>query len=144
MNISLDHRTVNQYSPLTLSFLGDSVYEIYVRAKIVLYANMPANKLHSIAVKKVCAEYQAMAMNKLLEQGFLTEDEQYIARRGKNATGVSPPKHSTATQYRFATGLECLFGFLYLEGKNERLDEIFEFVWNCSEEDVFGSDNKPE
>lgn len=134
----LPHKQVNQYSPLTLAFLGDAVYENYVRTKIVMAANMPANKLHSLAVKRVCCEYQAVAMRSLIESSFLTEEEQYIARRGKNANGVAPPKHSTATEYRLATGLECLFGFLYLEGNTDRLDEIFEYVWDigCNEADV--------
>lgn len=126
----LPHKQVNQYSPLTLAFLGDAVYESYVRTRIVMAANMPANKLHSQSIKRVCCEYQSKAMRALIDSGFLTEDEQYIARRGKNANGVSPPKHSTATEYRYATGLECLFGFLYLEGETDRLDEIFEYVWN--------------
>lgn len=127
---NLPHKKVNQYSPLTLAFLGDAVYESCVRTKIVMAANMPVNKLHSQTVKKVCCEYQARALRSLIGSGFLTEEEQYIARRGKNANGVSPPKHSTATEYRMATGLECLFGFLYLEGLTDRLDEIFEYVWN--------------
>ncbi len=130
---SLEHKEVNLYSPLTLAFLGDAVYEQLVRTKIVLQANMPANKLHTASVKRVCCEYQSAAMNALLKSGFLTEDEQYIARRGKNANGVSPPKHSTAYEYRCATALECLFGFLFLEGKAGRLDEIFEFVWKLGE-----------
>lgn len=129
----LPHRDVNLYSPLALSFLGDSVYEIYVRTRLVSSANMPVRKLHSLAVGRVCCEYQARALKALCDSGFLTEEEQYIVRRGQNANGVSPPKHSTAKEYRMATGLECLFGFLYLEGRTDRLDEIFEFI--CKTDD---------
>ncbi len=135
----MPQKSANLYSPLTLAFLGDSVYETYLRTKIVMQANMPVNKLHSKAVKMACCEYQAKAMKSLAENGFLTPDELYIARRGQNANGVSPPKHSTALEYRQATGLECLFGFLYLTGNTDRLDEIFEYVWSMAD-DVVGDD----
>lgn len=126
----MPHKSANLYSPLTLAFLGDSVYETYLRTKIVMQANMPVNKLHSKAVKMACCEFQAKAVKMLAENGMLTSDELYIARRGKNANGVSPPKHSTALEYRQATGLECLFGYLYLTGNTDRLDIIFEYIWN--------------
>ena len=117
-----------QYSPLALAFLGDSVYEQKIREKLILAANMPANALHKLAVKRVCAEYQSQAVMVILEKNILSEQEEYVFKRGRN-TKVNAPKHSTITEYRNATGLECLFGFLYLTGKYDRIDELFKICW---------------
>lgn len=120
---------LKQYSPLTLAFLGDAVYEQLVRERIVKAANMPVRKLHELARERVCAEYQAEAVRRLLDSGVLSEEEQDILRRGRNACGVTAPKHSTVQEYRAATGLECLFGYLSLAGREERILELFEQVW---------------
>ncbi len=114
-----------QYSPTALAFLGDSVYERLVREKYVLDANMPARKLHDLTIEKVCAEFQAEAAEELITQGLLTDEELDIFRRGRNSSGISAPKHSTVAQYRTATGLECLFGYLHLCGRTERIEELF-------------------
>lgn len=125
----MEKRDIMQYSPLALAFMGDAVYEQKVREKIILSGNRSANELHKLAVKKVCAEYQAAAVNMLIEKGILSDEEQDILRRGRNAGGISAPKHSTVAQYRLATGLECLFGYLHLLGSSERIEEIFEIIW---------------
>ena len=125
----MTERELNQYSPLTLAFMGDAVYETLVREKIVSSANMPVRKLHDLTIGKVCAEFQAAAVKRLLEKGLLTEEEQEIFRHGRNAGGVTAPKHSTVGEYRAATGLECLFGWLYLSGRTDRVREIFELIW---------------
>ena len=118
-----------QYSPLALAFIGDGVYEIRVREKLILEANMPADKL---TVERVCAEYQAKAVRKWLDEGLLNEQEMDIFKRGRNAKGINAPKHSTVGEYRMATGLECLFGFLYLTGREERIGELFDGLWAAS------------
>lgn len=125
----MDKRDAMQYSPLTLAFMGDAVYEQLVRSKLILSANRPVNALHKLTIERVCAEYQAAAVKVLLEKGLLSEEEQDIFRRGRNAGGISAPKHSTVAQYRSATGLECLFGYLFLLGQTERIDEIFNKIW---------------
>ncbi|MDO5125947.1 MAG: ribonuclease III domain-containing protein [Ruminococcus sp.] len=125
----MDKRDAMQYSPLTLAFLGDSVYEQLVRKKLVLSANRPVNVLHKLTIQRVCAEYQADAVKLLLEKDILTVDEQNLLKRGRNASGVSAPKHSTVAQYRSATGLECLLGYLFLTGQTERIEEIFNLIW---------------
>jgi len=130
----LTEKELNQYSPLTLAFMGDAVYEQLVRGRIVESANMPVRKLHDLAKVRVCAEYQAKAAAMLTEKGLLTESEQDILRRGRNACGVTAPKHSTVLEYRAATGLECLFGYLALAGRDERVRELFELVWGLGEE----------
>ncbi|MBQ8965306.1 ribonuclease III domain-containing protein [Ruminococcus sp.] len=134
MHIEMTRREANQYSPLALAFIGDSVYEQLVRERIILAANMPANKLHKLAVSRVCAEYQSECVELLLENGTLTEGEQEVFKRGRN-TKVNAPKHSTIAQYRNATGLECLFGYLYLTAQLERIDVLFDICWEHGKEE---------
>ena len=116
-----------QYSPLTLAFLGDSVYEVMVRETLLREANRPARELHAQAVAHVRAAYQADAAGRIAE--MLTETEADILRRGRNASGISVPKHATPADYRKATGVECLFGYLYLCGEITRLRELFALIW---------------
>ena len=122
-----------QYSPLALAFVGDAVYEQLVRDELVLWANMPVRKLHSLAVQKVCAEYQSAAVRALLDADILNDEEQEIFKRGRNAGGVSAPKHSTVADYRAATGLECLFGYLHLTGQGERISELYSKIKELKE-----------
>ena len=116
----------NQYGSAALAFLGDAVYEQLIREMIVTRANMPVAKLHNEAVKYVCCEYQSAAVESVFDR--LTEEEQSVYKRGRNADGVTPPKHSSAQDYRRATGLECLFGYLDLTGERDRLREIFKMI----------------
>lgn len=127
MEIKLENREVNQYSPLALAFLGDAVYEQLVRERLVLAANRPVGQLHQLTVKRVCANFQAKGAALLLP--LLNEDEQAILKRGRNATGATVPKHSSAIEYRHATALESLFGYLYLKGEKARIDELFDIIW---------------
>lgn len=120
----MTERDVNMYSPLTLAFLGDSVYDTLVREKLLRSANMPASKLHSAKIKLVCAEFQSKVYDKISE--VLTEKEMSVLKRGRNATGNNIPKHAEAAEYRRATAVECLLGFLYLLGDMERIGELFD------------------
>lgn len=131
MNLKITEREVNQYSPLALAFLGDGVYDLLVRERILRMANLPAAKLHSIKVERVCAEYQSRAVDVIMP--VLTEKEQSVFKRGRNATGNTVPKHSSTADYRRATAVECLFGYLYLIGEEERIKELFELIWNMEE-----------
>lgn len=124
---ALDKKEAGQYSPTALAFMGDSVYEQLVREKLILSANMPAGKLHSLTVKYVCCEFQSASCEKILP--LLSKEEADIFRRGRNAGGITPPKHSSVREYRTATALECLFGYLYLTGQQERVRELFEIIW---------------
>ena len=116
----------NQYGSAALAFLGDAVYEKLVREMIVTRANMPAAKLHNEAVKYVCCEYQSEAVERIFDR--LSDEEQAVYKRGRNSDGISPPKHSSAQDYRRATGLECLFGYLELTGEAARIREIFDMI----------------
>ncbi len=123
----LTERDVNAYSPLALAFLGDSVYERFVRERVLRTANMPALKLHNLTVARVCAVYQSEAVEAILP--LLTEQEAAILKRGRNATGNTAPKHTDLITYRRATGLECLFGYLQLLERYARMEELFTVIW---------------
>lgn len=125
-NNILTERDVNMYSPLSLAFLGDSVYDTLVREYLLRIANMPVSKLHSAKVQLVCAEFQSEAYERLME--YLTEKELAVLKRGRNATGNTVPKHADAVEYRRATAVECLMGYLYLLGQNERISELFTII----------------
>ena len=116
----------NLLSPSVLCFVGDAVYGLYVR-KALAEVNRPSGELHKLSVKLVNAVSQAKAVE-LLEP-ILTEEEIGIYKRGRNFHTSGVPKNATRSQYHMATGLECLFGFLYLSGKNERADELFNIIW---------------
>lgn len=122
----LSEREANAYSPLSLAFLGDSVYDTLVREYLLRKANMPVAKLHSAKIRLVCAEFQSDAYDVLSEN--LTEHELSVLKRGRNATGNTVPKHADAAQYRRATAIECLFGYLYITGQNERIAQLFEVM----------------
>ena len=122
----MTEKEAKQYSPLALAFLGDAVYEKLVRKKLLLLANMPVGKLHELTIQKVCAEYQAKAIDRISD--ILTETETEIVKRGRNASGMTVPKHASVAEYRKATSLECLFGFLELIGDEERIGKLFELI----------------
>ena len=125
--IQLEQRELNQYSPLALAFLGDAVYGQLVRERLLLAANRPVGQLHQLATKRVRASYQAKAVEIVIP--FLNEEEQAVLKRGRNATGTTVPKHSSAVEYRHATALESLFGYLHLKGEIERINQLFEIIW---------------
>ena len=129
----IEKRDANQYSPLTLAFLGDAVYGTLVRERLVTAANCPVKKLHPDSVKRVRAEYQARAADIIADR--LSEDEAAVMKRGRNAAvgSGSIPKSSSPGQYHKATGLEALFGYLHLTGEDERIRELFEIIWEGTE-----------
>jgi ribonuclease-3 family protein len=117
---------LKNYSPLSLAFLGDGVYELLVREMIVSEANRPVGELHKLAVNFVKASFQAAAADKISKN--LTEAEADVYRRGRNANGVHIPKSASPAEYRKATGIEAVFGYLYLKGDRQRIREIFDKI----------------
>ena len=115
-----------QMSPLTLAFLGDAVYELFVRESLVRAANRPANALHGLAVRQVKASAQAQAASKLMP--LLDAEELAVYKRGRNAHPGHIPKNASHRDYHAATGVEALVGYLYLQGRLERLRELFRFL----------------
>lgn len=112
-----------QMSPLTLAFIGDGVFEVFVRESLVCKANCPVKKLHNRAVEQVCCAAQAKAAEKLFP--VLTEEEREVYQRGRNAHVNHVPKNAEVADYHAATALEAVFGYLYLKGEISRLRELF-------------------
>lgn len=122
--------------PLTLAYMGDAVFELLTRERIVLAGEKPPAKLNRLARGYVTAVAQSAAVERLLP--LLDEDETAVYKRGRNAKSAHAPKSAGAVEYRRATGLECLFGYLYLAGRIERARALFEAV--CAPEPVITRD----
>ena len=122
-----------QLSPLTLAFIGDTVYDLFVREMVISSANRPANQLHTLSAQRVRASAQAQAARALLDKGFLHTQETAVLRRGRNAHSRHQPKNMSEADYHLATGLEALFGYLYLSRDVARLRQIFREI--CAEFD---------
>ena len=116
-----------QLSPLTLAYVGDGVYELFVREYIVSKGNCPVKKLHSRAVEFVRCDFQAKVLAEVLMPLF-TQEEMDICLRGRNAHVSHVPKNSTVADYHSATAFECVFGYLYLSGRLDRLRMFFERI----------------
>lgn len=110
---------IRTYSPLTLAYIGDAIYDLVIRTIVVERGNTSPNKLHNKTVKYVSAVVQAKLVDGLWEE--LTQEEQEICRRGRNAKSYTTAKNASVIEYRKATGLEALCGYLYLQGRQERL-----------------------
>ena len=110
---------IRTYSPLTLAYIGDAIYDLIIRTIVVERANRPANKLHKTVVRYVNAGTQAQMIMALEEE--LTEEEKAVYHRGRNAKSYTSAKNASIADYRKATGLEALFGYLYLQGEMDRL-----------------------
>ena len=116
-------REINQISALGLAHCGDAVFELLVRTWLCAHGGAKAKNLHRETVRFVSAPAQAERVERLLP--LLTEEETDFYRRGRNAHVHGVPKNATHEQYSKATGLECLFGSLYLLGRRERINELF-------------------
>ena len=110
---------IRTYSPLTLAYIGDAIYDLVIRTVVVERANRSANQLHKMTTRYVNARTQAQ-MIEVLEE-YLSEEETAVYHRGRNAKSYTSAKNASIAQYRKATGLEALFGYLYLQDKMDRL-----------------------
>ncbi len=115
----------DEYSPLVLAYIGDAVYELYVREMLVRRGNMPVDKLHKAATMTVNASAQSESFKRIEDR--LTGDEIAVFKRGRNAKSAVP-KNADMADYRSATGLEALIGYIYLSGGKVRLDEIMSLI----------------
>jgi len=118
---------VKRNDPIVLAYIGDSLYDLYVRCRLVFLGDYKAGSLHKMAVKYVCAHGQAKALEMI--EDSLNDEELSIVRRAKNAK-TTPPKNCDKNTYLKATAFEALAGYLYLTSKNERLEEIFKLVFD--------------
>ncbi len=114
----LEDVEAKQYSPLTLAYIGDAVYEIIIRTILVEHGNAPVNKLHQKASSLVKAQAQANLIHTIEKD--LTEEEMAVYKRGRNAKSATTAKNASIQDYRTATGLEALIGYLYLDNQMER------------------------
>lgn len=112
-----------QLNGTSLAYLGDSVLEVIVRQYLLSTGVTDVGKLNSMALSYVRATVQSEAVERILPH--LSEEETHVFKRGRNAHGIAIPKSASASQYRRATGLEALFGYLYINGKTERMKELF-------------------
>ena len=113
---------VNTMSPLTWAYIGDSVYELYIRMYLVNSTKLKPHRLHVESIKYVKAKAQAQILKNLVEK--LTEEEKEIVKRGRNAENHHLPKNATVQEYMYSTGFEALIGYLYLTKQDERLKQI--------------------
>ena len=117
---------INMLSPLTWAYIGDCVYELYVRQELVNKTNLKPQNLHMEAIKYVKASKQAEILNKIMD--VLTDKEKDIVRRGRNAENHHLPKNASVQDYMYSTAFEALIGYLYLTKQDERLKEIFSII----------------
>ena len=122
-HLNMERDALLSLSTLGLAHLGDSVYELMVRSWLALHGKARAKDLHRATVRYVTAPAQAERLERIRPQ--LTGEEEDVFRRGRNTAPHSIPKASSRAQYQTATGLEALFGWLYLQGRTERLNELF-------------------
>jgi len=118
----------NQCNALELAYMGDAVIELLTRRHVIGSGGKRVDVLNTESKKYVTAVSQSAAVGRLLS--FLTERETEIFKYGRNAKGVHIPKNASAADYRRATGLECLFGYLYFKGETERLEELFNLAYS--------------
>ena len=113
---------------LVLAYLGDAIYEEYIRKYLINKGIGHVNDLQKEAVKYVSANGQASYLNKMIDDGFLNDDEITIVKRARNYKTTSHPKSCDIVTYKYATGLESLIGYLDMENKKSRIDEIMNFI----------------
>ena len=120
-----EEQRVNNLNPLTWAYIGDAVYELFIRENLIRNTKLKPHKLHVEAIKKVKAKAQAEILYHLEEK--LSDDEKEIVRRTRNTKNHHLPKNSNVKEYMYATAFEGLIGYLYLTGKTERLQEILKY-----------------
>ncbi len=123
-----------QMDVLALAYLGDAIYELSVRERVLERgAAIGADKLHRAGVRYVRAEAQAAVIKKMMEEGFLSEEEEALARRAHNHKIATKPKNADPLTYKWATAFEALLGFLKLSGRDERLEEVIKRAMEITE-----------
>ncbi len=125
-------RSPDQAAALTLAYIGDTVFDLYVRTMLVTSADAKVHELHLLSAKRVCAAGQAKAFRKI--EPMLSEEELAVFKRGRNSHLGTVAKNASIADYRAATGLEALVGWLYLSGRDERLTELMRAMLEPTQE----------
>lgn len=128
-----DLTEINMMSPLTWAYVGDNVYELYVRLYLSENTNLNPHRMHVSSIKYVKANHQAEIL-RYLDENVLTEEEKDIVRRGRNTESHHLPKHTTAVDYMYSTAFEALIGYLYLTKQTDRLNIILKESIECAED----------
>ncbi len=129
----IDFEKANSYPSLVLAYIGDAIYEVYVRSRIVSeHGDMSPHKLHIESIKHVKAHAQSNAIAVIEE--MLSEAEDAVYKRGRNSKSATVPKNADVSEYRRATGLEALFGYLYIKKEEERLEELMKIAYENSKD----------
>ena len=119
---------INTINIVTLAYLGDAVYEIYIRESLIKKGLAKVEDLQKSAITYVSAKGQANILTNLLDNNILTEEEIEIVKRGRNYKRSSHPKHTDIITYKLSTGFEALIGYLYLSNNHQRLEEILKQI----------------
>ena len=120
----MEESRLKTYSPLSLAFLGDAVFSLFMREHVMKAGNMSARKLHDRTVKLVSANAQEKAILQIIEEKMLSDEETDVYRRGENAKVDTHAKNASLITYHRVTGFECLIGWLYLKEEQERIEEL--------------------
>lgn len=134
MNFACEEVDMRQYSPLTLAFLGDCVFDLVIRTIIVTRANRAPEQLHKMKSGYVKAESQAKMVEAILDD--LTEEELAVYKRGRNAKSFSTAKNASVTAYRKATGFEALIGYLFLLDQEDRIISLTKLALERTEQQI--------
>lgn len=124
-----DKINAREYSPLALAYIGDTVYDLFIRTKVLEKGNRHVTVMHKEAVSFVKAHSQSVSAYAIEE--YLTEDELRVLKWGRNAKSNTTPKNADVTEYRMATGFETLIGYLYLNSDNKRLEFLLEKAYEA-------------
>lgn len=112
----------NNFSPLALAYIGDAVFEVFIRTLVLSRGNSPVHKMHKLSTSYVKAKAQSDAVHRIMDS--LSQEERDIVRRGRNAKSGTIPKNADVTEYKHATGFESLIGYLYLKKDYGRLNQV--------------------
>ena len=125
MDVKKEKEQIDTMSPLTWAYVGDAVFELYIRTHLINTTNLKPHALHLKSIKYVKAKSQANILQRL--EGILTDEEKEIVRRGRNTKNHHLPKNADACDYMYSTAFEALIGYLYLTKQNERLNEVLKY-----------------
>ena len=116
------------YNSLTLAYLGDSIYEVYIRKYLIKKGIVKVNNLQHEAINYVSANSQRKILENLINDNYLTEEELIVMNRARNHKGTRHPKNTDIITYKYATALEAIFGYLYLENNIKRIEELIKYI----------------
>ncbi|MBP2622130.1 Mini-ribonuclease 3 [Streptococcus panodentis] len=124
---------VNLINGIALAFEGDAVYSMYIRRHLIFQGLTKPNQLHREATKYVSAKAQASLISRMLEEGLLTDREEELYKRGRNANSHTKAKNTDIVTYRMSTGFEAVMGYLHMTEQTERLEELIDWCIRCVE-----------